>query len=236
MGLGPPVVELYRQLRLAGAFEGISEVMELGSSVERLYSLYKSVEYIVKAGIPGDPAECGVWRGGSCMLMASRLLEFGVSDRRIVMYDTFEGHPEPDPVRDKDLWGNNAHDEWRQQTNGGLQKGWGLASLEDVRQNLEATGYPPALLKYVKGMVEQTASIEIPESLSLLRLDTDWYESTLVALQNFYPRLSPGGVLIIDDFGHYEGQRQAVDEYFSSIGKHLLLHRVDYSCRIATKY
>jgi O-methyltransferase len=205
------------------------------TSIERLYSLYKSVEHIATAGIPGDLAECGVWRGGSCMLMADTLLSLGKSDRRILLFDTFDGHPQPDPERDVDLWGNRAHDEWRQRTTDGDVKGWGLASIDDVRRNLARTGYPGDKLRYIKGMVEQTAPAHVPERLSLLRLDTDWYNSTRAALVHLYPRLSPGGVLIVDDYGHYKGQREAVDEYIRETGERLLLHRIDYSCRVAVK-
>jgi O-methyltransferase len=204
-------------------------------AIERLYSLYKSVEYVAAAQIPGDLVECGVWRGGSCMLIAATLLSVGESGRRISMFDTFEGHPAPDPERDIDLWGNRAYDDWRHHTHDGQVKGWGLASLDEVRRNLESTGYPDALLCYVKGMVEETAQHNIPERLSLLRLDTDWYASTRAALIHLYPRLVSGGVLILDDYGHYQGQRQAVLEYFSDTSEPLLFHRIDYSCRIAVK-
>jgi hypothetical protein len=169
------------------------------------------------------------------MLIAATLLSVGESGRRISMFDTFEGHPAPDPERDIDLWGNRAYDDWRHQTHDGAVKGWGLASLDEVRRNLESTGYPDALLCYVKGMVEETAPQNIPDRLSLLRLDTDWYASTRAALVHLYPRLVPGGVLILDDYGHYQGQRQAVLEYFSDTSEALLFHRIDYSCRIAVK-
>jgi FtsZ-binding cell division protein ZapB len=205
------------------------------TSVERLYSLYKSVEYLVDASIPGDLAECGVWRGGSCMMMARALLASGSCDRRILLFDTFEGHPEPDPERDIDLWGNSGHDEWRRETSDGAVKGWGLASLDEVRENMQSTGYPGDKLAYIKGAVEETVPVNIPDRLGLLRLDTDWYESTRVALVHLYPRLVPGGVLILDDYGHYQGQRQAVDEYFAANRHRPLLHRIDYSCRVAVK-
>lgn len=205
------------------------------TSIERLYSLYKSVQYVAAAEIPGDLVECGVWRGGSCMLMAAALLSLGKLDRRILMFDTFEGHPAPDPERDIDLWGNRAYEEWRSQTHEGAVQSWGRAPLDEVISNLHSTGYPCALLRFVKGMVEDTAPRNVPQQLALLRLDTDWYASTRAALLHFYPRLVSGGVLIIDDYGHYRGQRQAVDEYFGATGELLLFHRIDYSCRIAVK-
>jgi hypothetical protein len=205
------------------------------TSVERLYSLHKCVEYLVDASIAGDLAECGIWRGGSCMMMAQTLLASGDRDRRILMYDTYEGHPQPDPERDIDLWGNSGYEEWRRQTSEGQVKGWGFASLQEVRENMQTTGYPDDKLEYIKGMVEETVPVHIPDRLALLRLDTDWYESTQVALVYLYPKLVTGGVLIIDDYGHYRGQRQAVDEYFAAAGNRPLLHRIDYSCRVAVK-
>jgi len=205
------------------------------TSIERLFALYKTIEYVCTNGIGGDLLECGVWRGGSCMLMALALLHHGSTDRRILMFDTFEGHPMPDAKRDIDIWGGRAIDEWKQREAAGTVGEWGFASIDEVRTNLISTGYPADRLVFIKGLVEATASENVPKSLAMLRLDTDWYDSTKVALDQFYPRLTPGGVLIIDDYGHYKGQKQAVDEYFDKIKELPLLQRVDYSCRIAVK-
>ena len=205
------------------------------TSLERLYSLHKCAEYIAAAGIAGDLAECGVWRGGSCMLMALGLIRAGDTGRHIYMYDTFEGHPRPDPDKDVDLWGNRGIDEWRRQEEAGTLGEWGVASLAEVRGNLLSTGYPAERLIFVQGMVETTVPGNTPANLALLRLDTDWYDSTRVALRHLYPKLVQGGVLIIDDYGHYRGQRQAVDEYFAEIGEKPLLHRIDYSCRVIVR-
>ena len=205
------------------------------TSLERLYSLHKCAEYIAAAGIAGDLAECGLWRGGSCMLMALGLIRAGDTGRHIYMYDTFEGHPRPDPDKDVDLWGNRGLDEWRRQEEAGTLGEWGVASLAEVRGNLLSTGYPAERLIFVQGMVETTVPGNTPANLALLRLDTDWYDSTRVALRHLYPKLAQGGVLIIDDYGHYRGQRQAVDEYFAEIGEKPLLHRIDYSCRVIVR-
>ena len=101
---------------------------------------------------------------------------------------------------------------------------------------LYETGYPEEKIHFVQGRVEETIPASAPDSISLLRLDTDWYESTKHELVHLFPRLSPSGVIIIDDYGHWKGCRKAVDEYFDT-GDHpqLLLNRVDYSCRIAVK-
>lgn len=203
------------------------------TSIERLYDLYKSVEYVVKAKIPGDFLECGVWRGGSMMLVAKILVCLGDTSRKLYLFDTFEGHPKPDSELDVDLWGNRAVNEWVNYRKTDESSDWAFVSIEEVRSNMEKTGYPMASVEFVKGMVEKTAPTLHIEELALARLDTDWYESARVGLATFWPRLVPGGVLIIDDYGHYQGQRKAVDEYFAP--NPVLLHRVDYSCRTVVK-
>ena len=205
------------------------------TSLERLYSLYKSVEYLCASEIPGDLAECGVWRGGSCMMMALALLKQSDTTRRILLFDTFDGHPQPDAERDIDIWDNRAIDEWQRREASGGRREWGFASIAETHANLISTGYPSDRLVFVKGMVESTVQEVRTERLALLRLDTDWYHSARAALHYLYPKLVPGGVLIIDDYGHYKGQRQAVDEYFREIGCTPLLHRIDYSCRVMVK-
>jgi O-methyltransferase len=205
------------------------------TSIERLYALYKSVEYIVSADLDGDFAETGVWRGGSCMLIAETLLALSSSSRRIFLFDTFTGHPEPDADKDVDIWGNRAIDEWQRMTRDG-NHGWGYVSLEEVQANLALTGYPTNNLVFVKGMVEETVRhVPSMDKLALLRLDTDWHDSTRASLEYLYPRLVSGGVLIVDDYGHYQGQRMAVDGYLKATGESILLNRIDYSCRLGVK-
>ena len=113
--------------------------------------------------------------------------------------------------------------------------GPGSFSEESVRATLLETGYPPERLHFVRGAVEETVPAAAPEQLALLRLDTDWYESTRHELVHLYPRLSDGGILIVDDYGHWEGCRRAVDEYFASDADPILLNRIDYTGRIAIK-
>jgi O-methyltransferase len=206
------------------------------TSVERLYALYKSVEYIVSANLPGDLAEAGVWRGGSCMLIAETLLALGDRSRRIFLFDTFGGHPPPDSDKDVDLWGNRAIDEWRRRANDGEQDNWAHVSLDEVRANLARTGYPADKLVLVEGLLEETArDAKSLDKLALLRLDTDWHASTKAGLEHLYPRLVSGGVLILDDYGHYQGQRSAVDDYLNTTREPILLNRIDYSCRLGVK-
>ena len=198
------------------------------TSAERMYSLQIAVRHVVEAGVPGDLVECGVWRGGSSMLMARVLLELSVSDRRLYLYDTFAGMSEPS-LHD----GATVRGRWREAERANSND-WCYAPLDEVRRNMAATGYPAELIEFVEGKVEESIPARAPEKIALLRLDTDWYESTRHELIHLYPRLSPGGVLIIDDYGHWEGARKAVDEYFAAHGP-VLLHRVDRTARVAQK-
>ena len=96
-----------------------------------------------------------------------------------------------------------------------------------------STGYPPEWVAYVEGLVEETITRSAPTRIALLRLDTDWYESTHHELVHLYPQLERGGVLIVDDYGHFAGARKAVDEYFAD--DPILLSRIDYTGRMAVK-
>lgn len=205
------------------------------TSWERLYSLYSAVRYIEKANIPGDFIECGVWRGGSMMMVALTLLAMGRTDRKLLLFDTFEGLPKPDAALDVDAWGNRAIDGWLPHKKSDQSSSWAYASLEEVRANLESTGYPMSQVTLVKGMVEDTVPGNAPSAIAMLRLDTDWYSSTRHELEQLYPRLSKNGILILDDYGHFEGARKATDEYLKTLAVPPLLNRVDYAGRIAVK-
>ncbi|MGQ0683677.1 TylF/MycF/NovP-related O-methyltransferase [Bradyrhizobium sp.] len=205
------------------------------TSFERMYALYKAVDFIEQAGIPGSIVECGVWRGGSMMVVAHRLLALGRCDRDLYLFDTYEGLPRPDEVKDVDVWGNRAIDGWLPRQTGDESSHWAEASLEEVHANLLSTGYPEARLHLVKGMVERTIPAKAPVAIALLRLDTDWYASTKHEMEQLFPRLARNGILIIDDYGHFEGARQAVDEYIAEHRLPVLLNRIDYSGRLIVK-
>lgn len=200
------------------------------TSPERLFSLHKAVMYTIEKGLAGSFVECGVWRGGSSMMIALTLQQIGVANRDLYLYDTFEGMSEPTDA-DKDLIGDEAasllakHDK-----TAGV---WAMAGLDDVQQNMAATGYPSAHIHYVKGKVEDTIPATIPTEIALLRLDTDWYESTKHELEQLYPLLAVQGPLIIDDFGHWQGAKKAVVEFFND--KQVMMHRIDYTGRIIIK-
>ena len=204
------------------------------TSVDRMYGLWQAVRYITAAGVPGDYVECGVWRGGSSVLAARTLLDLNDRSRRLWLYDTYEGMNEPTD-RDVDIDGLQVTQVWDEHRATPESELLCLASIEDVRANMAATGYPPEKIEYVQGKVEETIPARIPERIALLRLDTDWYESTRHEIEHLYPLLEPGGVLILDDYGHWAGAREAVDEYLRENDISLLLNRLDYSGRLAIK-
>lgn len=204
------------------------------TSIQRLYSLYKATEYVVNFNIPGDIVECGVWRGGSCMLTTITLSKMGNTQKRIYLYDTYEGMAQP---TDKDIEvGNNlmAWKTWKQHQKETFNK-WCYSPIEEVQVNLISTGYPQDKLVFVKGKVEETIPKIMPDKISILRLDTDWYESTYHELCHLFPRLSKFGVIIIDDYGFWKGVREATDKYFAENKIKMLLNRIDECGRIGIK-
>jgi predicted O-methyltransferase YrrM len=203
------------------------------TSPERVFALCEAVRYVVSGRVPGAIVECGVWRGGSSMAAALMLRELRAEDRDLHLFDTFEGMSAPTASDRRARDGAPA--DRLLQTSARDEKIWCYSSLEEVRANLVATGYPPEGLFFVQGKVEETIPEQAPASIAVLRLDTDWYESTRHELEHLYPRLSPGGVLIIDDYGAWEGARRAVDEYLTSTGAKLLLNRIDETGRMAVK-
>jgi O-methyltransferase len=202
------------------------------TSPERLTGLCMAVEHVVANGVPGAFVECGVWRGGSSMVAALTYLSLGHMEVDLCLFDTFEGMSRPSE-EDVSSSGELAADLLA--NNGRNTKIWAYSPIEDVRRNLLSTGYPENRIQFIKGMVEETIPGFAPEQISILRLDTDWYESTKHELIHLFPRLSRNGILIIDDYGHWAGARKAVDEYFASQGMKPFLSRLDNTGRIYVK-
>ena len=204
------------------------------TSRERIAAVCEAAAYVTRNRVEGAWVECGVWRGGSTMAAALTLKRLGDTARELYLCDTFAGMTEP-----TDADGGLEHDAaatrsyWEQTRREDGTSGWTLATLPDVQANMSATGYPAERVHFVEGPVEQTLPGQAPEQIAILRLDTDWYESTRHELEVLEPRLVPGGVLIIDDYGAWSGARRAVDEYFED--KPILLARIDYTGRIAIK-
>jgi O-methyltransferase len=198
----------------------------------RIYALTRAVEYVVARPVPGAVVECGVWRGGSVMAIALTLLRLGVTDRDLYLFDTFTGMTEPGE-EDVKLGGGRAADILAGASRDSDH--WAFAPLEQVREAVLGVGYPEERIHFVQGRVEDTLPGSAPPEVALLRLDTDWYASTKHELAHLYPRLAAGGVLIVDDYGFWQGARQAVDEYIEETGLTLLLNRIDNTGRLAIK-
>ncbi len=212
------------------------------TSPQRIVALLDAVDYCVRRDIPGAFAECGVWQGGSVMAMILKLQQLGAADRDIYLYDTFEGMTAP-TEHDTSYFDFDkpATESWREAERSGKRVydyifSADILNEDRVRQTVLGTGYRADKVHFVKGPVEQTLPEHAPGPLALLRLDTDWYESTRQEMLHLYPLISSGGVLIIDDYGHWKGSKQAVDEYFSSgAAAPVLLNRIDYTGRLAIK-
>jgi len=198
-------------------------------------ALVSAVRHVSAAGIPGAIVETGVWRGGSMRAVARTLRELDRQDVPLYLFDTFEGMVAP---TDKDVaWtGESAEDLMRTETGKRAELLWARAPLDEVRRVLAETGYPAELLHFVIGLVEETIPEQAPDQIALLRLDTDWYASSKHELEHLYPRLSPGGILILDDYAWWDGVRMATDEYFAAHPPKPWLVRLDDSgARVAVK-
>lgn len=203
------------------------------TTTERMNALYEACLNVWRNKIPGAIVETGVWRGGSMMVAALALQHAGDEAREIWGYDTFEGLPEP-AAFEADIWGGNQLDAWRAHHRDGIYQGY-RTTWGEVVINVAGTGFPQERIRCVMGKVEDTIPAKAPAEIAVLRIDTDWHASIAHTLEHLYPRLSSGGVLIVDDYGHLSGARLAVDEYLARLERAPLLVRVDYSCRLAVK-
>jgi hypothetical protein len=190
------------------------------SSPERISAMASAI-YATR-DIPGDIVECGVLKGGN-IILARKL----APDRICWLYDTFSGMTEPKDV-DVTRSGRSALQSFAAKVKAGRK--WSCVPIDDVKKNFEQTGtFDDSKLRFVVGPVEQTLlKLEnLPNRISVLRLDTDWHESTKIELEILYPRLSPGGILIVDDYGHWGGAKLAVNEYFGNTMPEMT--RIDYT-------
>lgn len=196
---------------------------------EKLFGLIQATRYVAKHRIEGAIVECGVWRGGAVMASVLALHDLGVSDRTFYLYDTFNGMSAPTErdfsLRDEE----HAIDTFEQTRTGPDSADWCRAGLEDVRRNLATLPYDPRRFVLVEGKVEETIPATLPDRIAILRLDTDWYESTRHEMEHLMPRLVPRGVLIVDDYFRWAGNREAVDAYLEREGIAMLLTKVGRS-------
>lgn len=200
---------------------------------ERMWAIIQAMKIIARNKIDGDLVETGVWRGGNLLLFSKMSDKLGLQ-KKIWAYDTYEGMSEP-TEKDISYKGTDSRDLLAKHPkilDGDSHNIWCYASLDDVRNNLKRHMDDIGRINFVQGKVEETLlnKENIPNKIALLRIDTDWYESTKIGLEVLFPRLVPGGILILDDYGHWKGAKNATDEYFK--GKTPIFHRVDYTCRL----
>ena len=200
------------------------------TSCERIGAFVDAMRHVSAAGIPGAIVECGVWRGGSMMAAALALIEAD-DIRDLYLFDTYAGMTAP-TEHDVDVGGEVAGQRFAASAADGHNE-WCFASFDDVRANLLSTGYPENRCHFIKGDVLETIPYAGLDDIAVLRLDTDWYESTLHELTHLHPMLRQGGLLIVDDYGHWQGCRKAVDEYFE--GRPPFLFTIDYTGRMAVR-
>jgi O-methyltransferase len=202
------------------------------TSIERIDALRRAVEHIHANDIGGDVVECGVWRGGSMMAVALTLERLGAR-RPLWLYDTFSGMTPP-RSDDVDVRGRAAADLLATE-DPEVSRNWARSPVADAQQALTEAGYPGELAHFVVGPVEETIPRYAPSSIALLRLDTDWFQSTYHELVHLWPRVIEGGIVIVDDYGHWAGAKKAVDQYFSEQKLRPFLHRIDYTGRLIIK-
>jgi len=198
----------------------------------RMWALLQAVKKVIKNKIEGDIVECGVWKGGN-LILCQKYLNLQNVSIKIHGFDNFEGMVKPKEIDAdyRNVPASEMHSLFKKDKN---KNSWAYCSLEDVNKNINET-VPKHNIKLIKGIVEKTLlePKNLPDKISILRLDTDFYESTKIELEILYPKLVSGGFLIIDDYGHFKGCRKAVDEYFKDDLPYL--HYVDYSCRVIIK-
>ncbi len=201
------------------------------TSAGRLSGIALAMKYLKENKIAGDVVECGVWAGGS--IGAAALLGGADSiERKYWLFDTFEGMTRPSINDPQDAI--KGYLDTKHVDNDGSS--WCEVNEANVKKNLFDIGVDLDLCEFIVGDVARTLKEgRLPDQIALLRLDTDWYESTLIELEVLYPRLVSGGVLIIDDYGHWEGARKAVDEFFETLPLKPLIIPLDYTGRIGVK-
>jgi O-methyltransferase len=185
---------------------------------KRMDNLRACVEDVLSGGVPGDLIETGVWRGGATIFMRGLLHAHGVTDRTVWVADSFEGVPPPDPERYPADAGDTTylHD-------------FLSVPLEQVKRNFERYGLLDHQVRFLKGWFRDTLPTLRDHRWAVIRLDGDLYESTMDGLESLYPGLSPGGHLIVDDYGAYESCRRAVDDYRAAKGITEAIEEIDWT-------
>ena len=207
------------------------------TSNERIFSLMKSIDFIRQNNVPGDFVECGVWRGGNLIIFQKFIEKYNLQ-KKIYAYDTFEGMSNPEEI-DRTFDGKSSIEALNKIREKKIKRDENIlvaeCSIEKVLENFKKFSQKENLI-CIKGKVEDTLEIKenLPDKISILRLDTDWYASTKKELEVLFPLLEKNGILIIDDYGYWQGAKKAVDEYFKD--KNVAMFKIDFTGRLIIKY
>lgn len=190
------------------------------TSESRILELYFSLENIRENNIEGDFVECGVWKGGNILGIIEYLQYYKMFERKVWLYDTFNGMTDPEEI---DVNYNNI------KAADIIDSVKCYCNIDNVKQILNRSNFSKDNINYVVGDVCETLDLKnnLPEKISLLRLDTDWYKSTKKELEILYPKVVKNGHLIVDDYGHWRGAKKAVNEYFEN--KSIKIKKIDYT-------
>lgn len=202
-----------------------------------LYTTFVCVNYLIKNKIKGDIIESGVANGRQVCLALEVLKYYQEVDFKIFLYDTFQGMVQPGKY-DYKIWEKDnvkSIKKYEESLNENKTSSWQNYSLEQVKENISKTEYPADKIKFVVGNVINTIPKNIHENISLLRLDTDFYDSTKVELEYLFPKVVKGGIIILDDYGGFTGVKKATDEYLKKNHLYPLLVRSSFKERVFIK-
>jgi hypothetical protein len=204
-------------------------------SVEGLWSTLSAAKYVCENQVEGDFVECGVWRGGNAIIAAEIFRRYG-SAKKVYLFDTFSGMTEPTQEDQGLLDGKPAILQYLE-SDKETHNEWCHASISEVQMNFAKRGLLHSNVLFIQGDVADSLrdARNLPEVISILRLDTDWYESTKLELEALFPRVSQGGCVIVDDYGYWSGSKKATDEYFNGQKSKPLFHVTDATRRIGVK-
>jgi len=205
-----------REIRRVG--KDWPEEAETMIGMARLDNLQECAEVLLSDGVPGDLLEAGVWRGGATIFMRAVLAAYGVTDRKVWVADSFEGLPAPNP----DAFPIDAATD--------LSVYDVLAvSLEQVKANFARYGLLDEQVRFLQGWFKDTLPDAPVQQLALLRLDGDYYESTIQILESLYHKLAPGGFVIVDDYGALVQCSRAVDDFRAEHNIKEAMSKVDWT-------
>jgi len=186
--------------------------------LQRLNNLQWCIENVIASNVPGDMIETGVWRGGATILMRAVLRVYGVTDRMVWVADSFEGLPHPDATKYPQDAGD-VHHTFEQL----------VVSLETVKANFDRYGLLDSQVRFLKGWFKDTLHAAPISTLAVIRLDGDMYESTTDAITSLYPKLLPGGYIIVDDYGAVPACKKAIHDYRDAHGITEPIHEIDWT-------